>query len=435
MRRTGQRGAREALQLAFHHLRHGEQRDAWHHSRVASRLARQPGSRAAAAVALAVCALVGGSSRTALNRIGRAGCLVDALDESDLRDEAGALGVLACAEYVVGRPVEALQHADLGLRLAGRDGRLEALPEILAVRAAVVAALGRLDEARHDAVAADHLAKVHDHMEGMALAGAMSLPAQLWRSGPARFDDLLEGLPVAAGLYRAIARLCAAQAQLTVGQVEPGRTLPAFARIGADRADGPWDVAVIAARVLAEPSAADATAQLVRARQLARGSPSQLGYVELAAAAVAVDAGAAAEAAQHAMTAVTMFTQVGHPVFAALARMRLAETHAARGDRARARTELSLAKQDLSGCGAAWLTGHAIGAERRLGASLPRPGGHALSTREREVAELVAEGLTNQQIARRLVLSPRTVEGHVARLMAKLDVPNRAAVARQLNTG
>lgn len=46
-----------------------------------------------------------------------------------------------------------------------------------------------------------------------------------------------------------------------------------------------------------------------------------------------------------------------------------------------------------------------------------------LSEREREVLGLMAEGLTNAAIARRLVLTERTVEGHVRAVLAKLDLP------------
>jgi LuxR family transcriptional regulator, maltose regulon positive regulatory protein len=54
-----------------------------------------------------------------------------------------------------------------------------------------------------------------------------------------------------------------------------------------------------------------------------------------------------------------------------------------------------------------------------------------LSEREREVLHLVAEGLSNQQIAQRLVLSLHTVKLHVKHLLAKLDATNRTqAVAR-----
>lgn len=40
--------------------------------------------------------------------------------------------------------------------------------------------------------------------------------------------------------------------------------------------------------------------------------------------------------------------------------------------------------------------------------------------------DLVVQGLTNAQIAERLVLSPRTVETHVAHLLAKTGAANRA---------
>jgi len=47
----------------------------------------------------------------------------------------------------------------------------------------------------------------------------------------------------------------------------------------------------------------------------------------------------------------------------------------------------------------------------------------ALTDREREVLSLMAEGLTNNAIARRLTLTERTVEGHVRSVLTKLDLP------------
>jgi pimeloyl-ACP methyl ester carboxylesterase/DNA-binding CsgD family transcriptional regulator len=52
-----------------------------------------------------------------------------------------------------------------------------------------------------------------------------------------------------------------------------------------------------------------------------------------------------------------------------------------------------------------------------------------LSAREREVLGLVARGLSDAQIAERLVLSPHTVHRHVANILAKLRLPTRAAAA------
>jgi non-specific serine/threonine protein kinase len=52
-----------------------------------------------------------------------------------------------------------------------------------------------------------------------------------------------------------------------------------------------------------------------------------------------------------------------------------------------------------------------------------------LTKRERQVADLIAEGLTNQAIADRLVISPRTAQGHVEHILAKLGFTSRAQVA------
>lgn len=52
-----------------------------------------------------------------------------------------------------------------------------------------------------------------------------------------------------------------------------------------------------------------------------------------------------------------------------------------------------------------------------------------LSARETEVAQLVAEGLTNKEIARRLCISLATTKEHVHNILGKTGLPNRAAIA------
>jgi DNA-binding NarL/FixJ family response regulator len=76
---------------------------------------------------------------------------------------------------------------------------------------------------------------------------------------------------------------------------------------------------------------------------------------------------------------------------------------------------------------------HVIGAVVQAeAAALP----DGLTPREAEVLTLIAEGLTNQEIAERLVVSPATVKSHVNRVFSKIGVRDRAlAVAYAYRSG
>jgi DNA-binding CsgD family transcriptional regulator len=81
---------------------------------------------------------------------------------------------------------------------------------------------------------------------------------------------------------------------------------------------------------------------------------------------------------------------------------------------------------------AAWERGLAMDIQAALefAQSCDRPSSRPLlSSRELEVAQLVAQGLADKEIARRLFISSRTVEAHLARVRQKLGLHNRAAVA------
>jgi non-specific serine/threonine protein kinase len=71
---------------------------------------------------------------------------------------------------------------------------------------------------------------------------------------------------------------------------------------------------------------------------------------------------------------------------------------------------------------------YAVGEQSPDGARKSDPF-EALTKRERQVADLVAEGLTNRQIAARLVISQRTAQGHVEHILTKLGFTSRAQIA------
>jgi DNA-binding NarL/FixJ family response regulator len=81
---------------------------------------------------------------------------------------------------------------------------------------------------------------------------------------------------------------------------------------------------------------------------------------------------------------------------------------------------------------AARVAGHLLLSVRTNAAGSPRgssPEGPALSPRERDVLNLVADGCDNAEIAGRLYVSPSTVKNHVSRLLEKLGVDNRVQAA------
>jgi RNA polymerase sigma factor (sigma-70 family) len=115
------------------------------------------------------------------------------------------------------------------------------------------------------------------------------------------------------------------------------------------------------------------------------------------------------------------FERSGVPYEAARARLELATSLIVLGRAEVAEREASLARDRLLALGAEV---DAQRAQRILAAPLGE-----LTRREREVVRLLAEGLTNRQIAERLVLSEHTVHRHVTNLLRKLQLPSRTAAA------
>jgi DNA-binding NarL/FixJ family response regulator len=99
---------------------------------------------------------------------------------------------------------------------------------------------------------------------------------------------------------------------------------------------------------------------------------------------------------------------------------------------ARAAAELGAAAGPLREAGRAAGRGDRIAAALRLAAEPAPPHPRQdlpLTRREHEITQLIATGLTNRQIAARLVIAQRTVDTHVAHILAKLGCSNRAQVA------
>ena len=129
--------------------------------------------------------------------------------------------------------------------------------------------------------------------------------------------------------------------------------------------------------------------------------------------------------------AVSVFTRLGYPLEEGRARLALARARAAEGsplaapaardacarfERLGARRDADEAAALLRDLGGAGRT--AVRGER-----------DELTAREREVLALVASGLSNGEIAERLVIAPKTAEHHVGKVLSKLGVRSRAEAA------
>jgi DNA-binding CsgD family transcriptional regulator len=101
--------------------------------------------------------------------------------------------------------------------------------------------------------------------------------------------------------------------------------------------------------------------------------------------------------------------------------------------RKEAREQLSAATLEFAAVGAMAWQQRAHDEHRAAGARLARgASGSALTAQEQRVAKLVGDGLTNKEIAGRLVISTKTVEGHLRNIFEKLGVTSRTQVARTL---
>jgi DNA-binding CsgD family transcriptional regulator/tetratricopeptide (TPR) repeat protein len=131
--------------------------------------------------------------------------------------------------------------------------------------------------------------------------------------------------------------------------------------------------------------------------------------------------------------------QQPRPLDGALAQLDAGIAVGREGDRDAGVAVLRAAAETFERLGASWHVSRTDAALRSLGVrrgrrgprSRPLTGWGSLTESERRIAELVAEGLSNPEIARRLFVSRRTVETHVSHVLRKLEVSSRVQLAAE----
>lgn len=154
-----------------------------------------------------------------------------------------------------------------------------------------------------------------------------------------------------------------------------------------------------------------------------------LGPVELHLGTLALELGHLDEAVEALGTAVRLTEQGGAVGFLAEARHHLATALAARnrrGDAERAATLATASRRTIRALELNALSTASAALADRVAA---RGAQTVLSVREEEVAALVSEGLTNRQIAERLLISERTAQNHVQHILTKLGFSSRSQIA------
>jgi DNA-binding NarL/FixJ family response regulator len=160
------------------------------------------------------------------------------------------------------------------------------------------------------------------------------------------------------------------------------------------------------------------------------GDERAAAFADLAAARLAA-AASAESASAFFQAAIERFGSLQLPFEAARARLELAKAIAGSAPAASA-AEARRASAEFERLGAARHADAASALLRRLGERGGRTwpkGSGELTRREREVLALLSEGLSNAEIAERLVISRRTAEHHVASILSKLGLRSRAAAA------
>ncbi|MEO8225268.1 MAG: AAA family ATPase [Gammaproteobacteria bacterium] len=443
------------LELATGLLALGRWEDARAEARAAVVAGRQHDRalRAAAGGMLALAEYAAGSLTAACAAAEGAALLLDSLNDAELAGRLEAAVWLGWAEMFLARYPAALRHQERALRLARHRGPVPLLVHLLVGQSNTHRAVGQLEPARCCAQEAREVALLTGSPYLLTMALCTLAGTSTWL-GDLEAAQRLGQLAVDSARGRAdwlsaLALAALAQARLAAGRAQGCQELLVGACGGPDlllldRSSRPQWYAMLTRAALAtgDPVAAKDWAERARvtAAALSGQLPSPRAYALLAEAEVLLFQGAAAAAAQTAEEAAQRFAAAGNILEAARGQLLVGRSHAQAGARRLALEFLAGAEEVFARCGARALRAEAVREQRRLGhrvtapptASVPEG---TLTARERGVAELVADGRTNREIARQLFLSEKTVERHLSHLFHKLQVTSRAAVAARVSAG
>jgi DNA-binding NarL/FixJ family response regulator len=398
----------------------------------------EPVTLAAAASMLAVTGAFAGDTAAADVQANTALAAIEAATDAELARGAELLTAIAWGVLALERLEDGLSVARRGAAAARRAGNGPAATPLDVAAVLSLGLLGRIDEAVAAADETEQRARLTGLEQGVQWSLWMRAWALLERGD---LDAALAAAEESVALARrlddsALATIAdAVLGAVLVGRGEPARGRDLLAAYDVDPGwICRWAVPLVEADIALEDLIA-AESHATRAAELAEsvGLSGPRAAAARAQALVALARDDSAAAHDHATAALARAEEIGAALDAARARL-LAGRATDDVD------ALADAAERAGRCGARRVRDEAVRELRRRGRRVGRGGARAqgehgidsLSPREREIAELVAAGHTNREIAARLYLSEKTVETHLSRAFAKLGVRTRAAVAARV---
>ncbi|WP_308315922.1 helix-turn-helix transcriptional regulator [Streptomyces sp. CC228A] len=380
-----------------------------------------------------------------------AAALADALTDSDLAGLCEPLVRLGWAEAMLDAYPDAERHTDRGVDIARRTGRLYMLSQLLLCKAYVHLLTCRVGSALELADEAAAIARALGSGELLGLTLAIRALV-LGQARPPGDPDVLAAAEEAAAAvegaadswWSTLARALPAFAALGAGDPHRAREVLFAAGGGTDLprlqpASLPEFLELLTAASLAAGAQAEAEQAAERSLKEAEciDLPTRRAAALRASGRVAAHRGDAAAAARAFTDAAKESARPGAVLREVQGLLLAAPSARAAGDATGAARMWRRARRLAAEGGAVLLVALADrqrpqvfgGPQDPAEGAGPESALARLTGREREIAELVAEGLTNQAVASRLCLSPRTVESHVAWAYRKTGVTSRAALA------
>lgn len=415
----------------------------------AATIDNRPLRAAAGGAHLMGCALGGRIEEAQRNRPGVI-ALIDDLSDEELAERLDAIGCLAAAEMYLDEFEAVVVHGKRGIEVGRASGRAAFAPTLVPCVGTCGWVLGDIDLSIEILSTAAEAARVSRNQLQLAwsllnLAFAQAVQGDVEGAKASGEEATAIAAELGDSAISSWAGLCLGIALREAGEHE--RATETFTSMmggsGARQIPGGWraHAAMELTRAAVGADRLELADECRRhADEAARetGLPMARAWADRAEAEVLLARGDAKAAAELALSAAAGAGELNARIDRAVSRELAGRALLAAGDEEAAAAQFALAAEEFDECKAFRhrdRVEHELGrlghrTSRRSRPAAEGTGLESLTGREREVAQLLVERMTNAEIAEKLFLSEKTVESHLRNIFRKLDVGSRVEVAK-----